>query len=215
MADRPDLPKIKPDETPSIFNHEMGSWAFNGNFLGFLASLALPIKYRTGTILAGTALGGLWGGIKGKEQQEKEAIEGRVVKTPGYMNIGIISGWVAGTMLALPVQMLMRNNTSAVNNLGLLGALGGMTIGSISRKNSLQHDFDKAVAMRREEIGQLRARAQQAEMAMSTQPVVAETVTAAAAEVPAQADEAKPKPTHHQDKLVERAAAASTELARA
>lgn len=157
MSTRTDLPKIKPDDQPSIFNHEAGEWGIYGGLLSIIPSV---IAYMSGCResvirgigIAGTVGGALYGGLKGKAQQEKEAVEGRVVKDPGYWNKGLLSGWLISGLIQAPFHLMNKSSTLV----GFLLTATTMTIGSISRKNSLQHDFDKAVALRDGEQAQLK-----------------------------------------------------------
>jgi len=64
MAERPDLPKVEPEEKPSIFNNEMAQGYFFGK-LGRIITGAALLKvspalsnlYVALPVLAGTALG--------------------------------------------------------------------------------------------------------------------------------------------------------------
>lgn len=197
MGERHDLPKIKPDQQPTIFNAEAGNMGFAGTAiasliggvrlgsrgttrdairdfkssteieaiaakeLGFMKKLSLAI-------VGAGALGALVGGLIDKSKQEKEQVEGRTVKTPGYLNIGIFGGLFAGAMLQygyIASALSLKNiDTKAVQSyisslkenrpsggkyyMFALAPVVFATLGSIMRKNSLQRDFDKAVAIR-------------------------------------------------------------------
>jgi hypothetical protein len=196
MAERTDLPKIKPTEAPSLFNHEAGKWGAVG---GLVASTAAALHVHSsvkkqiqsmiaehgiealhrakldgkallssgrkmiGLLLGVELVGGFVGGLFGKSQQEKDVNEGRTVKTPGYWNKGILSGWLA---VAIPVQIISLFRTNEANVLdmnfqqrksiyGFIAVVGGAIVGSIMRKNSLQKDFDQAVALRDQQQAQL------------------------------------------------------------
>ena len=105
-------------------------------------------------VLAVTAVGTLVGGFLGKSRQEKEQIEGRIANTPTYFNTGIIGGLVASDTLIHAYNAVKKSSESLVGTTGKIGwvslALPAAlaTAGSIWRKNSLQRDFDKAVAIR-------------------------------------------------------------------
>lgn len=116
-----------------------------------------------GLLLGVELVGGFVGGLFGKSQQEKDVNEGRTVKTPGYWNKGILSGWLA---VAIPVQIISLFRTNEANVLdmnfqqrksiyGFIAVVGGAIVGSIMRKNSLQKDFDQAVALRDQQQAQL------------------------------------------------------------
>lgn len=153
MGERHDLPKIKPTEQPSMFNHDMGVGAWLGNVVGWGVLLTAATRGRpalgVGLGIAAPIIGGLWGGLSGKAKQEREQIEGRVVKEPGYWNKGILTGLVLGGMLAIFAPLL-----------GGILSIGGAVTGSIIRKNSLQKDFDLAVAIRDQQQMQVMATAQ-------------------------------------------------------
>lgn len=150
MGERHDLPKIKPDEAPSIINYQAGEGAFWGNLVGSIISLTAPAKYRIANILGGTAIGAIWGGLNGKSKQESEAISGKIVKTPSYWNSGLAAGSMAGWAIHTPLRYLFKTGLTSKTKIAIaaLSEIGGATIGSIMRKDSLQRDFDKAVAIR-------------------------------------------------------------------
>lgn len=152
MGTRTDLPKIKPDEQPSIVNGEAAGWGLLGGFVGSMAASIIG-KGTQGIGLAnsaGLAIGGILGGLKGKSRLEHEQQEGRVVKTPGYWNRGIINGLFAGFLVHVPLVTLVKNGNLSRGwaMASAWGTIGAMITGSIWRKNSLQHDFDKSVAIR-------------------------------------------------------------------
>lgn len=150
MGERHDLPKIKPDEPPSIINYEAGVGAFWGNLAGAIASFSTPAKYRIATLLGGTAIGAIWGGLNGKSKQESEAISGKVVKTPSNWNSGIAGGMMTGWAIHTPLRHLFKKGVDSKAGLAIavFAEIGGATIGSIMRKESMQRDFDKAIAIR-------------------------------------------------------------------
>lgn len=156
MAERYDLPKIKPDKQPSLFNVEAGNWAFVANLVGSLGGKVAGMREgATGfLVLAATAAGALFGGMQGKARQEKEMVEGRTVKDPTYFNGGIAGGALLGSLASIPLVLITRK--LAMSSLGLV--VGGIA-GSVMRKNDLQHDFDRAVAIRKHEINTLREKA--------------------------------------------------------
>lgn len=165
MGERHDLPKIKPDEKPSLLNIEAANFGFGASIVATLvASISEkgsnridPFRFNQKTsrlVLAATAAGALIGGLIGKSRQEKEQVSGKTVSTPSYFNEGIFAGWLASDTLAYAYDAVKTESKSLANisnkSLMLLFALpaGLMTLGSIMRKNSLQRDFDKAVAIR-------------------------------------------------------------------
>lgn len=168
MADRSDLPKIKPEGQPSLLNHEMGEGAFWGNTAGGLATLATPPKYGTAVVLGATAVGGLIGGVQGKNKQEQEQQHGKTVKSPGYFNKGIISGMMGGYIIGLPFQFFAKGSAKSLTAVAILI---GMAVGSIMRKNELQRDFDRAVAVRTEETNALQSQLRAAQLTNNTPPI--------------------------------------------
>lgn len=95
MALRTDLPKIPVTDEPTIWNNSMGKWAFIGSFAGLLGPVAG---------LAGTVIGGLWGGYSRKSEMERELKEGKTVSDPTFWNAKILSNYMmvsVGTTLAL------------------------------------------------------------------------------------------------------------------
>lgn len=162
MGERHDLPKIKPDEKPSIINHGAADGAGWGALIGTFAGVAAfarkggvfleqAVVQKKGAALgvAGAILGAILGGVSDKSKLENELTAGRVVKSPDYVNKGILSGLgigiaynVTNTALGKPGSTLIPSKFSP------LVGLGAMITGSIMRKNSLQRDFDKAVAIR-------------------------------------------------------------------
>lgn len=174
MAERPDLPKIKPEGQPSLINHEMGVGAFWGNIGGSLAAMAAPAKYKIATVIGGSALGGLLGGMQGKNKQEQEQNQGAVVKTPGYWNKGIVSGMMAGWAVGLPI----RHFAKGAKGLVFVAEFGGAIVGSVLRKNELQRDFDRAVTVRDLETEGLRNQLRAAQLANGTLPSYMNSVEA-------------------------------------
>jgi hypothetical protein len=146
MSERYELPKIKPAEAPSLFNHEAGKWGLLGALITAIpagvAKVSSGPRLAAAVAAVGWVGGALYGAVNGKEQQEKEMTQGRVVKDPGYWNKGILSGLTATVLLGLPFSM-------AGKALPLTGAMGlaAMITGSIMRKNSLQKDFDQSLAI--------------------------------------------------------------------
>lgn len=87
MSTRNDLPKIKPDEQPSIFNHEAGVWGFWGSLIGLTAAATTVISKvglsaseklietttrKYAPILHGSViLGVIYGAIKGNPNRKE------------------------------------------------------------------------------------------------------------------------------------------------
>lgn len=203
MAERTDLPKIKPEGQPSLINHSMGVGAFWGNLGGALAALAVPAKYKVATVISGSALGGLLGGMQGKNKQENEQAHGMVVKSPSYWNKGIISGMMAGWAVGLPI----RHFAKGAKGLVFVAEAGGAVIGSVLRKNELQRDFDRAVSVRDLETEALRNQLHAAQLANGTVPSYMNSVSAdEAAALAARQDR---KETHADKAAVENLAEAA------
>lgn len=170
MGERNDLPKIKPEKQPTIFNHEAGKWGFLTSIVASIALVPAMMKEMGKTLGQGLSLkeetkifeqsprlrnlglvaigaeilGALFGGFQEKQKQEKEQVDGRVVKTPGYWNKGILSGlFVSSLISSVAVYGFKKPISGAV---GTLISLGGAVVGSVMRKNELQRDFDQATA---------------------------------------------------------------------
>lgn len=181
MNDRPDLPRIHPDEPVSFFNREAGGWGLLGNTLGGVAAAVsligqniknaqkgIPVAPETmvkslpliiSITLGATAIGTIFGGLKGMDRQKREKEEGRVVKTPTGWNSGIWGGWLGGILLAIPVRMAHIHGVIGAKAAFITGAvleIGGMIVGSNLRKSSMERDFNKAIAQRNQEIGALK-----------------------------------------------------------
>ena len=125
MSDRTDLPKIKPAAEPSIFNHDAGKWGIIGGLLSIPISIAMTVSTKASEAfkngVRASCLRGCkikycslplersswaWFGAEflAKKKQEKEQTEGRVVKTPGYWNKGILSGMLVSSLIQLPLK---------------------------------------------------------------------------------------------------------------
>lgn len=190
MADRYDLPKIKPEGQPSLINHGAGVGAFWGFLAGGVASIAVPQKFKVAVKWGGAALGGFLGGTQEKSQQEREQTEGRVVKTPGYWNKGIISGLMVTEVVAAPILAFTKVKAGTLGGLALIG---GMVAGSVMRKNELKHDFDRAVAVRDEETNALRSQLRASQIANGTSASYMNSVSAPeAAELAAKQERTSP-----------------------
>lgn len=191
MSTRTDLPKVKHEQAPSVFNHEAGKWGFISGMLAgigvfsnaMIAGTKQAIKsrgmmteeeiikhvgssYKTGIVVVAAAEvgGALIGGLKEKNNQEQAVTDGRVVKTPGYWNKGILSGLLASSLVQAPFsysdmsEMAKTGKAATRSSLWLAVPLIGAIIGSIMRRSELQRDFDKAVAIREEEMDTLKAK---------------------------------------------------------
>jgi hypothetical protein len=186
MAERLDLPRVRPEGKPTIFNHGMAHGAFWGSIAGILVGSAAALlvgalftnpALGVGLLIysgksIGEVIGGVIGGVKGKEKHERETVEGRVVRDPGYWNKGILSGLVVSNFLALPIEMAFGAFSPTFS---MIFAISGMILGSSLRKNDLQQDFDRAVAIRENGIQQLRAAA--LEKGISQEKSMSQTVT--------------------------------------
>ncbi|MFZ4124455.1 MAG: hypothetical protein ACOYJ2_00085 [Rickettsiales bacterium] len=175
MAKQEQLPKIKPQEKPSLLNHGTGQGTFWGYWGGIIAALVgfkdvtkalkdlgtkdvdAVAKELTknkahlkllGVTAAGMAIGAAIGGLLGKKQQEEEQTEGRVVKKPTSWNIGVLSGLGASIPVALGVKYLTRKLGAGVFIVDALGsAIGitGMVVGSSMRKKEMERDYNQAL----------------------------------------------------------------------
>lgn len=153
MSTRTDLPRIKPDGQPSVFNHEMGVGAFLGNFVGAVAKVAVSERFKLPVLLGGTAIGAILGGLNGKTRQENEKANGKIAEDPGYWNKGILSGLMVGWAISTPLRYFTGKPMPLVG--AVIETIGAIT-GSSMRRNSLQHDFDKAIAQRDKEQAELK-----------------------------------------------------------
>ncbi len=211
MSDRTDLPKIKPQEQPSLLNHEIGKWGFWGALAaavpaGF-ANLAGRARLGFGISAAGTLVGALYGSFTGKAQQEKEQQTGRVVKDPGYWNKGILTGMAVDTLIRAPLAAFGRPLPNFIA-WPLYVALP--VIGSIMRNNSLQRDFDAAVEVRNQQQALQQAKLQQ--VARQQAPAAGYTNSVSAAEAAELEKRLQPEAAGHADKLAQ---SATQELAAA
>jgi hypothetical protein len=185
MADRPDLPRIKPAQQPTYFNREAGGWAFLGSFVGTLVGLAASAKEITRTngasgktkffaIALGTeAIAAVFGAIKGKTRQEREQVEGRVVKDPTYLNSGFFSGAIVGGLITFPIDLLLEKakvSRSVTGTIGQIGLWGGGALGLKIRKDSQQHDYDQAIGLRQQEIGVMKDKLHKMERTVQPHP---------------------------------------------
>ena len=161
MGDRKDLPKITPQEKPTLFNREAGGWGVVGNIVGGVAgSFSGNAATKTMVQYAGTAAGALYGGLKGKARQQKEQVEGRVVKKPTVWNSGFWGGAVVSSLVIAPIAHFNSKTIEAAAAAGhasplLAGVgLGLFTLGlaapiygSLHRKKSMQRDLEQAKAL--------------------------------------------------------------------
>lgn len=149
MADRTDLPRIKPTEEPSMVNHNAGKWGA----IGFLAA-SIPAalvgwtgrtKTAAGIQTIGLVAGAIAGGLAEKSQTEREHQQGRIVREPGYWNKGILGGLAVAEAVQIPFRAAGKP-VPWLFSAPLL--IGSMIIGAAMRKNDLQKDFDRSVAAR-------------------------------------------------------------------
>jgi hypothetical protein len=154
MSERHELPKIKPTEAPSLFNHEAGKWGMLGALItaipAYVAQVKGSPKLAAAIAAVGWAGGALYGAVTGKEQQEKEMTQGRVVKDPGYWNKGILSGLAATVLVGAPFRL-----AGGTLPFGGAMALAAMITGSVMRKNSLQKDYDQSLAIHEQQQAQM------------------------------------------------------------
>lgn len=157
MGERHDLPKIKPDEAPTLLNREAGEWGFVGGFLGTFAASVIKggAAVKIAVDLAITGAAALYGGMQGKARQEREAAQGRVVKTPTYWNGGIWGGLFVSGLIQAPVTYYSQfkgfTEKKLFGRLAIISGvvtLGSIVAGSVLRKESMQRDFDKSIAIR-------------------------------------------------------------------
>lgn len=178
MADRTDLPKIKPDAEPSIINHKAGVYGLLGSMGSSLALASLNNRATVKIVeqdipefekllnitsstkkfailgVVGGLIGALIGGNSEKKKQEVDQQQGRVVKDPGYFNKGLVSGTYFSTLINAPIIISKLRAEDIlfrkirITKLNAAIAVVGMVTGSILRKNSLQHDFDQSIAIR-------------------------------------------------------------------
>jgi len=178
MAQRTDLPRIPVNQEPTIFNENMGKWAFWGSFLsgvvgGVVSSLTLnPIAGGVAGA-ASTAIFGLIGGQIGQAQIEKENREGKVVSDPTFWNKRILSNYMAASigtaLIALPLAgialatgssgVLIAAAATAV--LGKLYSIYSGISGGFEGKSRMQEELNQAIEIKQSmEIEQAMARSQ-------------------------------------------------------
>lgn len=189
MADRYDLPKIKPEEKPTLLNGEAGNWGMAGSLVGFIGG-GIAQKLTGNTVLGSsviwgtTALGTAFGALKGKARMEREAVEGKTVKNPTLLNRGFFTGAFVGWLVSVPVFFLARGNLKLAGALstGIQGI--GMVAGMVMRKNSMQRDFDKATQLQqaKQDVSLSQARVQEMEPAVSYKNSVSKDEAAALAQ---------------------------------
>lgn len=188
MGERHDLPKIKPEKEPSIFNHEAGKWGYLSSLAASLAAIPYFLKEAVKDVvkkpdheltaktnpedfksifkkinaeaehdvlhnpkLRNVALvttgvgivGALIGGSKEKSKQEHEQTEGRVVKTPGYWNKGIVSGMFVSGLINTIFNYGLKKPLGATT--GLIVGIGSMVVGSVMRNSELKRDYEQAL----------------------------------------------------------------------
>ena len=158
MGERKDLPKIIPQEKPTIFNREAGGWGIAGGMVGDVAgSFTRNAATKSVLVYAGTAAGALYGGLKGKARQQKEQVEGRVVKKPTVWNGGIWNGLFVAGLVCIPFASIFEKAAQgAINSIPLLTAVSSLVVvapivGSVMRKNSMKRDLKQAEALRDEQ----------------------------------------------------------------
>jgi hypothetical protein len=173
MSTPPDLPRIKPQEQPSLLNFGLGTGAFWGGIIGSLGSLvaAFSVKGKSEIVRAvpivGTVVGAVIGAFIGKAHQEKEQVEGREVKAPSSWNKGIISGWGVSSLLTAPVGYFLSKKTLSTIDHAPIKSLatsftasllitatwiGSMIIGSNMRKKEMERDYNQSI----KELGKMK-----------------------------------------------------------
>ncbi|MBN8543997.1 MAG: hypothetical protein J0M34_07020 [Alphaproteobacteria bacterium] len=158
MAKQEQLPKIKPQEKPSLLNHGAGQGAFWGGIAGYLATIPMMLSGKVRTAItasfAVSALGAVVGGFLGKSKQEQEQVEGREVKKPTSWNTGIITGLAVVSPITFGISFVNIPKAMA-GKVGIVGSLLGLTslattitgmvIGSGMRKKEMQRDYNQAL----------------------------------------------------------------------
>ncbi len=153
MGERSDLPRIKPEKEPSYFNHTAGLYGDIAQTAGYVADGVVKTKYWQPISLV---LGAAIGGVIGKAKQEREAVEGRIVKTPSIWNVGIFTGSAVASALVLPVSLTLQQPTGLAALLLGAAPIVGSAVGMVVRKKELQKDFDKAMSIRNQELAELK-----------------------------------------------------------
>jgi hypothetical protein len=113
MALRTDLPKIPTYDEPTIWNRNMGAWAFstslgfsviplvNGAAFRAAARNEINMNHALGN-LAAIAVGGLIGGYRQKNEMERELTEGKTVSDPTFWNSRVLSNYMT---LVFPLNL--------------------------------------------------------------------------------------------------------------
>lgn len=115
----PDRMILPVTEMPTIFNKEMA--------IGAVAGSLFPV--------VGTFLGGLIGGVFGKQRMNQELQTGRIMDPPSYWNkellIGSVIGGPAAAAMASTAVLAysLAGGFAAYSAVGLAGVLGGSLLG--------------------------------------------------------------------------------------
>lgn len=139
MALRTDLPKIPVDREPTIWNRNMGAWAFCASLLSVLVVPPLAIAFGTASLVPSIvsygmiAIGGFIGGQRQKAEMEKEAIHGKIVREPTFWNSKVLSNYMA---VSIPVGLAI---TAAAYSLGIdISSLADQGVQSIGAEKVTQ-----------------------------------------------------------------------------
>jgi hypothetical protein len=176
------LPRIPVTRKPTIWNRNMGAWGTAFGLLGiiafpFLAAAFAPFSLAPLALTAGaTAIGGLIGGVRQKQEMEVEQQIGKKVQEPTFFNSKIFSNALAvsfpaslimlGAMASLGLSesvvagMSESALQSTIGKLGLISLAASLTgivsvvagiIGGFSYKAEMQKDLDQAISIQREQ----------------------------------------------------------------
>lgn len=148
MAERNDLPRIKPHRTPSYLNYEMMLGGWLGSVGAGAAQLLKLTKEKTVPVMLGmTAIGMGIGAVIGKRRQEREQTEGKVVKTPSLFNDGMFAGWAAYDIAEIGYLAKTGKIDFGITNgpTRWLLTAGAVLAGGALGKLQMQQDYDQAI----------------------------------------------------------------------
>ncbi len=220
MSNRTDLPRITPDKAPTLFNREAGGWAYLGGTVAAVATVPYVLKESfkavrrgetriknqlpvLGTVFGAQIIGGLYGAMKGKARQEREMVEGRVVKDPTIWNSGFFGGAMLGGVAILPLTLLLNAGKISplmYNLISIPIGLGACIKGMSNRKQDMQHDFERSTALRQQEIDVAKMRLETLESTIAHSGSYKDSVSSEEAALLAAKQDTK---TAHADKLTD------------
>lgn len=175
MALRTDLPRISVKDEPTIWNQDMGKWAFWGSLIigvplmlaamsngyipedaDFFRKIPKGEFFLTEAIGWGSAaIGGIFGGLVGKSRMEEEQQEGKIVREPTIWNKGLLTGLMVGglitTLVAAPFVLAAGSTFGLFPLKALIVPLVTGVKFANQEKETMQREFDQAVNLKIEQ----------------------------------------------------------------